>query len=160
MSEKYYCGVGSRKTPQSIQNIMTEVAQKLSERGFILRSGGAEGADKAFEKGAHRKHIYYASDATELSMSMASQFHPAWDSMKSYGKKLHGRNVFQVLGRTMDIPSEFLLCWTKDGCITHEERNISTGGTGTAISIACAYNVPVFNLKRREHLEEITKWLK
>lgn len=159
-TSKFYSGVGARKAPKKILEIATEIAQKLSERGFILRSGGAEGMDKAFEKGALKKEIYYASDATEESMAIASQFHPSWDSMKMYGRKLHGRNTFQVLGKSLDNPSDFLLCWTPCGSISHAERTRRTGGTGTALSIADHYGVQIFNLKREDHLKEILKWLK
>ena len=37
----------------------------------------------------------------------------------------------------LDIPSDFLICWTKDA---REE-----GGTGMTIRIARDYGVPVFN---------------
>lgn len=49
---KFYAGVGARKTPQYILAFMTTVAKALTERGWVLRSGGADGADSAFEEGA------------------------------------------------------------------------------------------------------------
>ncbi|WBW49003.1 putative DNA recombination-mediator protein A [Pseudomonas phage vB_PaeS_B8] len=48
---KYYTGVGSRDTPNKEWGILRELGRKLAERGFILRSGGAKGADSAFEAG-------------------------------------------------------------------------------------------------------------
>lgn len=160
MSDRYYSGVGARKTPAKIQDIMTAVAHKMDRMGFTLRSGGAEGADYAFEWGARKKTIYYASDATEATMLMASIYHPAWKSMGEYAQKLHGRNVLQVFGHDFTTPSELLICWTPDGCTHHNERTRSTGGTGTAISIASMHNIPVFNLKREEDKEKILQWLK
>lgn len=53
-----YTGIGSRETPPEIQEIMTNYARKLDKLGFILRSGGAMGADTAFEKGSTNKEIY------------------------------------------------------------------------------------------------------
>ena len=47
-----YAGIGSRKTPPHVLAAMTQIAEALAERGYILRSGGAGGADSAFEKGA------------------------------------------------------------------------------------------------------------
>ena len=157
---KYYTGVGARKTPIETLEIFTSLAAALSKRNFILRSGGAKGADSAFEKGAEQKDIFYANDATEEAMEIAKRYHPAWDRMSSYAKKLHGRNAFQVLGRDLKTPANFLVCWTPDGCIDHPSRSIRTGGTGTAISIAWANRVEVFNLKREDHLFRITNWLK
>lgn len=157
---KYYTGVGSRKTPESIKNIMTRLAKKLAADGWILRSGGAEGADKAFEAGAgSAKEIFYAADATAAAMLEAARFHPAWDRCSPYAQRLHGRNALQVLGRNLDSPSTFLVCWTPDGCTTHAWRTIETGGTGTAISIADYHEVEVLNLARPEHLERAIKYL-
>jgi len=99
--------------------------------------------------------IYLAKDATAKAMEIAEKFHPAWNRCSSYAKKLHARNAFQVLGRNLNKPSSFLICWTPDGCISHKTRSIKTGGTGTAISIADHYNVPVFNLNRPDHIRRV-----
>lgn len=48
---KYYTGVGSRETPEEIQMVMRKTAEKLASLGWTLRSGGAKGADSAFELG-------------------------------------------------------------------------------------------------------------
>ena len=48
---KYYAGIGSRETPKEICNKMTEIASLLEKQDFVLRSGGAQGADHAFEIG-------------------------------------------------------------------------------------------------------------
>lgn len=144
---KYYSGVGSRQTPQDILALIENIAVVLAQRNFTLRSGGAYGADKAFEIGAGMDaDIFYADQATQAAADIAKQFHPAWHRCSNYARKLHARNAFQVLGINLDTPSKFLICWTPDGCEYHANRSIKTGGTGTAISIANHYNVPVFNL--------------
>jgi hypothetical protein len=51
-NQRSYAGIGSRQTPDHVLAAITAVAKVLAERGYILRSGGAEGADTAFEKGA------------------------------------------------------------------------------------------------------------
>ncbi len=48
---KYYAGIGSRKTPPEMMSLMTDLAARLEEQGWILRSGGAIGADSAFQLG-------------------------------------------------------------------------------------------------------------
>lgn len=48
---KWYTGVGSRETPEDIQALMTKLGCKLAGQGFTLRSGAAQGADRAFELG-------------------------------------------------------------------------------------------------------------
>src|SRR5690606_30646410 len=118
------------------------IATFLSEEGFILRSGGAPGADTFFEQGVYDpelKHIYlpekgFNKNPSQLfgvcdkALEIAEQIHPAWDRCKPYARLLHARNVYQVLGKTLDTPSDFLICWTEGG----EEK----GGTRTAIKLA------------------------
>jgi len=160
---KYYTGVGSRKTPKEILDLMYKIAAKAALCGYTLRSGGAEGADKAFEQGCDSvkgsKNIYYAKDATDIAISIAARYHPAWNNCSLFAKRLHGRNSFQILGDTLDTPSYNLVCWTPDGCINHDNRNITTGGTGTAISIAYHYNVPIYNLYHKTHRNVMNEWL-
>lgn len=161
-SVKYYTGVGSRKTPENIKTVMTALASKLELMGYILRSGGAEGADKAFENGVKNylhKDIYLAKHCTPAAMEIAKKFHPAWGACSDYAKKLHGRNAFQVLGGGLECKSQFLMCWTPDGCISHKTRSIETGGTGTAISIADHYKIEIINLKIDSHLNRILSFI-
>lgn len=137
----FYTGVGSRETPSEVLKKFTEIASLLESYGYILRSGHADGADISFEMGVSNvkknAEIYLAKDATAESMEIASKIHPAWNNCSDYAKKLHARNVFQVLGKDLKTPSKFLLCWTKGGK--------PVGGTRTAIVLAEQNNIPVFN---------------
>lgn len=45
---KYYTGIGSRQTPKDILKLMEDIAFKLAQKGYILRSGAAGGADTAW----------------------------------------------------------------------------------------------------------------
>jgi len=161
---KHYTGVGSRKTPTEILYLMKDIATQLALKNFTLRSGGADGADKEFEYGCDlvngKKEIYLAKHCTLRAQEIAKKFHPAWNRCSPYAQLLHGRNTLQVLGKDLSIPSTFLLCWTPDGCNNHKTRTIQTGGTGTAISIADYYNVPIYNLKLKEDIIKITLFLK
>jgi hypothetical protein len=58
MVSRFYTGVGSRSTPGDITALMRELAVALGRSGWTLRSGGAEGADQAFEAGAVRVESY------------------------------------------------------------------------------------------------------
>ena len=51
-----YTGIGSRKTPKDILDVMVDIARKLEQRLYCLRSGGAEGADMAFESGVRSEY--------------------------------------------------------------------------------------------------------
>lgn len=155
----YYTGVGARSTPNNVLQLMTQIASKLDTMGYILRSGGAKGADSAFERGAITKQIFYAKDATQAAINIAAQLHPKWNACSPFAKRLHGRNAFQVLGPNLNDPSEFLICWTPDGCVRHEDRRYTTGGTGTAISIASTYGVSVHNLSITRSYHDWLSWL-
>lgn len=84
-----YAGVGSRETPHEILALMTDVAKILGQHGWTLRSGGARGADTAFEDGAKgfKREIYlpwrgfngHLSDDSIISESHAPSSPPVPD---------------------------------------------------------------------------------
>lgn len=151
MTEKkrYYAGIGSRETPADVMKVMRFVSEKLDDRGFTLRSGGADGADTAFGEGATRKEIFlpwpgfnHVSGGIVMpfnrkAYAIAEAAHPNWAACSATARKLHTRNVHQVLGADLETPSEFVLCWTKGGR--------GGGGTGQAIRIAKANGIPVYD---------------
>lgn len=161
-----FTGIGSRKTPKSIQYIMTIFAYSLNE---TLRSGGADGADTAFEIGSAQKEIYLPSKdfngndsnlvVTEFDnfkdiYEVAEAIHPNWSACSDYAKLLHTRNVCQVLGKNLDKPSDILVCWTPDGANNRTNHVSSiTGGTGTAIRLAGKFDIMVLNLLNIDDLK-------
>lgn len=141
---KFYTGIGSRNTPLDEQEKITKVAAYLEQTGFILRSGGAEGADSAFERGVknpENKVILRPKDSTPEAEKIASQIHPMWSACNEYARKLHGRNVQLILGERLDQPAEFIIAWTYDG------KN--RGGTRTGLVLAQERGIPTFNLADR-----------
>lgn len=161
---KFYTGIGSRSTPEEIIAEMISWGTLLAKKGYILRSGGADGADSAFEQGCDlvkgQKEIYlpwkgFNNNKSELykvskeALELASRIHPAWGQCSFGAKKLHGRNCYQVLGENLNSTSEFLICWTLDGK--------SKGGTRTAIELAKQNNIPVYNLAIQEHTDKLLK---
>ena len=64
MSTLYYAGIGSRETPKKIQYLMRDIAFALAELKWVLNSGGANGADLAFQIGCEdyckKNNILYA----------------------------------------------------------------------------------------------------
>ncbi len=142
---KYYAGIGSRNTPKSVLDRFTKLSSYLETLGYSLRSGGALGADQAFENGCSVKEIFYANDCTSEALETVEKYHPCPWRLGDFARKLMGRNAMQILGQNLDSPVEFVVCWTPDGCQRHEDRQIRTGGTGQAISIASCNKIPVFN---------------
>lgn len=160
--EKYYTGIGSRRTPDPILNKFRYISKFLDSNGWCLRSGGASGADSAFEENSNIKEIYIpwkgfnnnTSDLFEISdeaFVLAKEIHPAWERLSSGGQKLHARNIHQVLGKDLTSPSDMVICWTDGG------KDI--GGTRTAIICARQNNIPIFNFGR-DCIEEFRNFLK
>lgn len=134
-----YAGIGSRETPEAVCEQMAAIAKELWALGYTLRSGGAHGADTAFETGANgRSQIFRPHHVTPQALDLAARFHPRWEKCSDPSRLLLARNGFQVLGADLKTPSKFVICWTKDGG--------PSGGTGQALRIAAAYAIPVFNM--------------
>ena len=166
----YYTGIGSRSTPPGILVLMEQIGADLAEWGFTLRSGGAAGADSAFESGCDAvegsKEIFlpwtgfssnpsHFASPTAGAFEIAKQFHPTWYQLSQNAKRLMARNVHQVLGLDLNTPVSFVVCWTPDGCESDATRTRKTGGTGQAISIAASMSIPVFNLKNSFAIENM-----
>ncbi len=172
---KFYTGVGSRETPRDICQLMMHVATWLATKGWILRSGHAQGADRAFELGAGEASVIYLpwpnfgvtrykedpgmallgkgvvgkrqELLTNFDELLRLKIHPG--AGRESVKLLHGRNVWQVRGQEGEPHSKMCICWC-------EERNgVPQGGTATAYKLAVHHGIPVFNLWRDADRERI-----
>jgi len=143
----YYAGIGSRKTPKETLEFMTRFARILDGKGYTLRSGGAEGADQAFAHGTLRREILRPKDATPEAIEIAMSIHPAPHNCNDYVRKLHGRNVQIILGKELNKPVEFVICWTPGGN--------AIGGTGLGINLATREGIKVYNLYKTDDLIEL-----
>lgn len=152
-----YAGIGSRRTPEIVLAQMFSIAEQLSD-SWVLRSGHADGADMSFEQGcisgngkmeiyvpwfgfngAPTDHEdYIRPKASKELAEYASRFHPAWDKCSDAAKLLHMRNVCQIIGLDGLTPATMVICYTKGGS--------GAGGTGQALRIAQAHNIPIFDL--------------
>lgn len=179
-SKKTYAGIGSRETPEAVLLRMRGLAVHLYVEGWTLRSGKAKGADEAFEAGVdaiaatkgenphERKQImlpwrgYNGSfsryNPSEMPFTLqeeriAAGFHPSWKDCSEAARKFHIRNGRIMYGAEITNAQliKFLICWTKDGQVT--------GGTGQALRIAFAHDIPVFNLGKCSTNEELDKML-
>lgn len=152
MKRLTYAGIGSRKTPRELASRMHSIATVLERRGWMLHSGGADRADTWFEQGVKdpanariflpwpgfNGHSSPLHEVSERAHEIARQFHPKYHRLKADGRLLMARNSYQVLGPDLVSPVTCVVCWTPGGEVT--------GGTGQALRIAAAHDVPVFNL--------------
>ena len=142
---------------------MVKLSAKLNSEGYTLRSGGADGADLAFEQPSTNKEIYlpwknfnnnrsYLYDIAPEAFVLASQFHPVWDKLSPAVRKLMARNIHQITGQDLNTPSSFVVCYTPQGKLT--------GGTRQAIEYAMSLGIEVINLGNQESLDRINKYIK
>lgn len=165
-----YAGIGSRSTPQSVLVSMHGIAVELARKhNMTLRSGGADGADKAFEAGCNRaggtKEIYLPwagfnhhpggrgvyDGPTHDAYDMAAEFHPAWQNCSRGAMAMHARNCHQVLGWDLRTPASFIICWTPGARLQ--------GGTAQALRIAQAHHIPIYNLASRDSAQQLHELL-
>lgn len=169
---KAYAGVGSRLTPAATLTLCEQTAVALADTGWLLRSGHAQGADAAFERGAAGAAEIFLPWPTfraeeppqgrrfarphPAAYTIAADHHPNWVAVAREGRALHARNCHQLLGWTLDDPAKFVICWTANASLDGTGRS---GGTGQVLRLAVALGVPVFNLARPDHRERLRRWL-
>lgn len=161
MSEaKFYAGIGSRETPESVRPLIHRVARRLNELGYTLRSGGADGADTFFEEVADRKEIFLPwkkfngrivdkqfQGPTQEAKELAAATIHGYERRSQGARKLLARNMHQVLGLNLDSPVDFIVCWTTDGKIA--------GGTAHAIRLGKSRGIRTFNLFKEKDVDEL-----
>lgn len=88
--------------------------------------------------------------------SIAESIHPAWERCSQGAKKLHSRNVYQLLGQDLQTPSRFVICYAKP-------RNDGTGGvkggTATAVQLGIENGVEIINLYNGSDRKRIEDWV-
>lgn len=169
----HYAGIGSRKTPREVLALMSQLASKLEGQGYILRSGGATGADQAFQAGVQNPllmEIYLPWEgfsgfseesagivdaskiiAWEQARAMVLDRHPAGNTLQESAIALLARNTFQVLGKDLKTPSDFVIAWTPGGRLE--------GGSGYTLQLAQDWGIQVRNLGSPDVLERAKQFL-
>lgn len=153
-----YAGIGSRETPKEVLDFFEFLGGYFARQGDILRSGGAYGADTAFETGCSLengiKEIYLPWSGfngnnsnlivkDEKAFEIAKIHHPYWSNLKQVAKKLQARNSHQVLGLDLNTPCDLIICYTKN-----------KGGTQQALRIAKEYSIKVFNAYEYNNIDD------
>jgi hypothetical protein len=136
---------------------MARAGKVYAEEGWILRSGGAPGADSAFERGCDlvggEKQIFLpwkgfngnpgiAHDVPKVAFMLLDDLFPEAKDRKPSVRNLLARNMQQILGPNLDDPSDLVICWMK--------KRTPTGGTGWAFRAAKEFGIPVINLLHEE----------
>lgn len=160
--------VGSRKITREGLAIGLQAKDILIRNVRILRSGNALGFDQIVSMYVpnQQKELYlpYAGFGPFLSKEikilipdthwttyekakeMVWKYHPVHEKLPKSILSYLIRDVYQVLGKDLNHPSDVVVCWTPDGATCATMCTRQTGGTAMAIRIADAHGIPVFNL--------------
>lgn len=168
---------------------MEKIAEKLAKNSWILRSGGAVGADTAFEKGAKKVNdlaeIYRPENFDRSAENIEfcdSYLRPIIDKGRNFDKfrietkTLLRRNVHQILGKPKFDSHENPLkevCGIR--CLdsrlivpvkfvvfwipTEDIWAEDAGGTKYAVRIASKLNIPLFNLFSLKDRKRLEEWI-
>jgi len=186
---KYYTGIGSRETPKDILELMHEIAFTLADQDYVLRSGGAQGADTAFEEGAKEWSLDTATSFSDIPV-MGNIYIP-WSGFGNYTEQF--KDWYKVLDQMSTKVSAFKLAenthpaWDKCSIAAKKLHARNTyqilgpllnnpssflicwakldkhgnikGGTATAWNLAKKYNVPCFNLYNEDEKQRLIKFV-
>jgi hypothetical protein len=140
-----------------MRSIIQAISQHMMDRGWDLSSGGAYGTDECFmtpyrahpqrcqywSPGGRRENywqpmrpLYAELDAFDMAEDLIGAAH--WNNLEDFGQRAHARNIHIVMGHDLDTPVDLVICWTPNG--------EAVGGTRTAIVLAEARGIPVFNV--------------
>lgn len=160
---KHATCIGSRNISKQEKELAFETGKILADKGFICRSGNANGADKAFQRafpydqtevflpwdGFNEPYIGKCFTPSKEMLAFAKDQLVATGVMpwlyntKHSIQRLHGRNYFQVVGRD-NILSNVCVYFAD------EKNGEPEGGTRTAVMLCRHFGVPTFNLRLEE----------
>ena len=152
-----YAGIGAANAPAAARTLMTDIGHRLAEEDFLLRTGGGQGAEEAFENGARladgAARVYLPSegyrgresgvdgvttDIPQRAYEIAAGHHGNWDSLTDATRRQYARNAVEILGEDLSTPADVVICWTREGK--------DTGATAQALALAREHHIPVINL--------------
>jgi len=161
---KYITIVGTRDATKEELQKLKDIAEKYHDKGYTLRSGGAEGADSVinhlenveiiipwngFNGLKHDGKRVFVLDKLPnqtRAKEITIKIHPAPDRLSQGALKLHTRNIYQITG-VQDVNRKELS--EKVYFIADEVNGKVKGGTRTAVMLARGLNIPTVNIRKR-----------
>ncbi len=162
-----YAGIGSRKTPPNIIDLMQIIGITFAYKGYTLHTGAAIGADQAFTEGAitglgdvtlflpwksyekewinslGKVKIKVLNDKEDKeAIQSVYEFHPNPRVLTRPVVFLHARNYLIVKD------ADLVICYSP-----------GHGGTEQGLRIARSMNKPIYNLYNPEELRQIVKMI-
>ncbi len=105
-----------------------------------------------------KRGIYDASrfENYEEAKALAFRARGSFEGLGQGGIRLHTRNAYQVLGRTLNKPSRTVVCWAQPV----GRKGAVKGGTNTAVQIALERGIRIINAYKDEDRRFLEDWVK
>lgn len=162
MGNKTYAGIGSKKAGPVICSKAQRLGYYLANREWTLYSSHSPNFEVNLELGADASslgetliflpHSGYNgalsnfSEPLPFSYAIAQELYSEWDSLNFKNKTIISNVCHQILGRNLESPVSFVLCWTEDGSSTFHDIPSDSGPVYFGIKLASMVGIPVFNL--------------
>ena len=181
-----FAGIGSRETPSDVLELFTALGRVLVLRGLWLRSGCAQGADAAFERGARVGARARALAATGDPPAAAPwELYLPWPTFQGKGERDIGGGLSNPTPAAYALAAKVHPTWERCSTaarklharnghqilgadlakprpaafvVCYTTNGLGQGGTGQALRIAKKYEIPVFDAGIPEVRDALTVW--
>jgi len=113
----------------------------------------------------HRDSFLYIDPSEEIycrSQVIAESVHPNWNAVmaaankgKDFALKAHSRNPFQILGRDLEKPSDYVILFAEP---VNKGKAVK-GGTNTAYCLARERGIRTYNLWHEKNQDKVLDYL-
>lgn len=157
--ERVAC-IGSRRLSAGQVERCRQTGARLAERGALVVSGGAEGADLSFVEGALEaggralcvlpwasynsalipagcERLVFNPAVHQRWLALARQQHPVWDRLSQGARRLHARNTGILLG---EAPDE------RVSAVVAQRAADRRGGTEQGLRLARVLDIRIIDL--------------
>lgn len=143
-----------------------EIVQTLNKKEYTIRIQDFKGTKEiisfannkevySFQGGGKYKSINPFKLKTDYSARrIAAKFTNSWGYLNQIMRRVYTLNVFLLLGKELDTPSELLICSTPDGSISN-----TTGVLKHTIDVATSCGIKVYDVKNDFHYDALVKQL-
>lgn len=150
MKRKYYAGIGDKKLPPQLPQIIQKVARGLQEEGYCLRNNGMDGAEREFMKGVSDKQLILPWNSfnglkSQYNTAPEAALQIAYNHINLYGDMSHSKQeimlakIQTVLGVDCKTPVDMVVCYSFDELY---------GESAQMVSLAKAYQIEIVNLSK------------
>lgn len=146
----YVTGIGSRKTPPNAIDQLEELGALVRRLGGVIRSGDAEGADRAWQRGHGSAELYLPREGwVSCFRPVAEMLHPNPEALRGYSMQLICRNIAMLTPPNGAVPSDACIGWCQRG-----RDGRPRGGTAFTMRAARHFGIPVLELNGDATYEE------